>query len=749
VTSSDAAGRLTDLPLIQTDGMQRREVSVGRPAENYSPVLTAAEAGRQGRRTLGYDVDPTAPSTTRTWGGGLVDVRASSSAADADATLRTGPGNGPFAAVDGDPSSRWISGTFGRSSGEWLELTFAEPRAVDGLKVQFSLAPPTTEPVRTLQVDTDAGSVTSVVPGSTDPQNIPTPPGKTKRLRLSVGVTDGKNPNGVSIAEVSLPGMLAASRLSVPSDDRQPSALVFRNQQIGRSACLHVATRPLCRQDSAKDSEEPTGLLRSVDLPQAASYQLQGTALPKDGSRLEGLLNVPGAITASATSRAVTAPEGRPGAAVDRDLGTGWVAAPSDQRPALTLKLPEARTLSGLQFLSDPYLTASQPTEVSLRFDDGPPARGTVDPEGYVRFAARTAHTVEVSFTGTRPMLDFDSATGYARTAPVGVAEVRVLGADELRKALDLDGQTGAYCGYGPGVRVDGVPADTQVTATVRDLLQRRPVTFTTCGKDSVVPLQSGRHNVDVLAGGPFVPIETTLTRAGFGNVSKTPVQGVDVWRPNPAELSVEVPTADEQSVLTVAQNYNDGWEAYDGTGRKLTPIRIGGWQQGWVLPAGPEQVVTAKFMPDRTYRAGLLVGLVALLSVNALAVFFRRRARHSAHRLREGRRVWPWVTVAVGLAAGWFMSGWIGLVAVAVAAVCSWLLMPRVTIVVTAGVVAVGTLFAVVQPWPDGAAGLTSGVVQASTLFGLALALLSGATGETSNPLSRLPRRMMGRSIP
>ena len=56
VTSSDAAGRLDGLPLIQTDGMQRREVSVGRPAENYSPVLTATEQSRQHRRTLGYDV---------------------------------------------------------------------------------------------------------------------------------------------------------------------------------------------------------------------------------------------------------------------------------------------------------------------------------------------------------------------------------------------------------------------------------------------------------------------------------------------------------------------------------------------------------------------------------------------------------------------------------------------------------------------------------------------------------------------
>jgi arabinofuranan 3-O-arabinosyltransferase len=330
-------------------------------------------------------------------------------------------------------------------------------------------------------------------------------------------------------------------------------------------------------------------------------------------------------------------------------------------------------------------------------------------------------------------MVDFDSASGFARNAPVGVAEVRVLGADDLRKALDPNGRTGSFCGYGPGVRLDGVPADTQVKATVRDLLQRRPVTFTTCGKDSTLALQAGRHNLDVLAGGGFVPVEATWTRAGFGNVSKTPVLGVEVWRPNPAELTVEVPSAAEQSVLTIAQNYNEGWEAYDGSGRKLTPIRVGGWQQGWVLPEGTEQVVKARFMPDRTYRAGLLVGLLALLGVAAMALFFRRRSRQSGHRLREGRYVGQWVALGLGLAAGAFMSGWIGLVAVAIAAACTWFVSGRLVIAVAAGVVALGTLIAAIQPWPDGGAGLTSGVVQASVLFGCALVLLSWPTGETS----------------
>ncbi|MEU4389395.1 alpha-(1-_3)-arabinofuranosyltransferase [Kribbella sp. NPDC023855] len=739
VTSADAKG-LDNLPLVQTDGLQRREVTVGRPAENVSPVLSADDPGRQKRRALDYVVDPAAALTTRSWQGGLTGVRASSSAADADATLRLGPGNGPSAAVDGDPSTRWVSGNFGRSSGEWLELTFASPRTLDDLSVRFSLAAPTTESIRTLKVDTDRGSLTSAVQDTDKPQRIPAPAGTTQRLRITVGVTDGRNPNGVSISEVSLPGLNPVSRLVIPSGlGRQPDTLLFRNQQPGRSACLHAGTRPLCREGVARDSEEATGLLRSVDLPAAGSYQLQGTALPKDGDALERLLDRPAPIRAAASSRAVTAPEGRPGAVVDRDLGTGWVAGTEDLRPTLTLRLPGVRkkAVSGLQFLHDPYLAASRATTVSVRLDGRPSVEYRIDPQGFVTFPAGTTvrKRIGITFTGNDQSVDVDAASGFARHLPVGVSELRVLGIDQLRKPVDLAATTGAQCGFGPSVRIDGVDLPTRLTGTVRDALQRQPLGFTLC-KQRTVQLPSGRHTVDAVASPDFVPVEVKLTRPASAPTSVTPVKRVEIWRSTPASMTLEVPQADEQSVLAVGQNFSTGWEAYDGTGRKLVPLRVGGWQQGWILPAGPEQVVTARFTPDRDYRAGLLVGLILFLVVVGLAIFARLGlSRRSAHRLREGRPVGPLVASVLAVAAGTFMAGWIGLAATLVAAVLAWILDGRrlVLIAVVVGVVLLGSLVAAVQPWPDGGAGLTSGLVQSSILFGCALALLSRPTPETS----------------
>ena len=126
---------------VLTDGYQRREVAFGRTGDNTSPVLTADDPGRQHRGVGDYDSDPDPARTTRTWEG-LAAVRASSSAADATASLRLGSGYGPQAALDGDPASRWVSGSYGSGVGEWLELRFTAARPVEQLSVTLARLTP-------------------------------------------------------------------------------------------------------------------------------------------------------------------------------------------------------------------------------------------------------------------------------------------------------------------------------------------------------------------------------------------------------------------------------------------------------------------------------------------------------------------------------------------------------------------------------------------------------------------------------
>jgi arabinofuranan 3-O-arabinosyltransferase len=66
-----------------------------------------------------------------------------------------------------------------------------------------------------------------------------------------------------------------------------------------------------------------------------------------------------------------------------------------------------------------------------------------------------------------------------------------------------------------------------------------------------------------------------------------------------------------------VNENFNPGWRAVID-GRQLRAVRLDGWKQAWLLPAGTAGVVTLTYLPNAIYRGAILAGLSAL----ALAMF-------------------------------------------------------------------------------------------------------------------------------
>jgi arabinofuranan 3-O-arabinosyltransferase len=71
--------------------------------------------------------------------------------------------------------------------------------------------------------------------------------------------------------------------------------------------------------------------------------------------------------------------------------------------------------------------------------------------------------------------------------------------------------------------------------------------------------------------------------------------------------------------------------------GHQLHPVRLDGWQQGWVLPAATaSQVVTLRFTPEGPFRTTLVVGAGLALVLVAWALLparRRRKGRSSADR--------------------------------------------------------------------------------------------------------------------
>ncbi len=149
--------------------------------------------------------------------------------------------------------------------------------------------------------------------------------------------------------------------------------------------------------------------------------------------------------------------------------------------------------------------------------------------------------------------------------------------------------------------------------------------------------LQAGR------LGGAF---KVTSLQALPATEPKTPASRstriVGTW--GAADRQIKVGPGAE-SYLAVAQNYNTGWKAVLN-GRSLTPVRLDGWQQGWIVPAGAGGTVVMTFPADAWYRLALLVGafFVAALAAFALA----RRARRSPPPAPERK---PLPRVAVGIA--------------------------------------------------------------------------------------------------
>ena len=55
--------------------------------------------------------------------------------------------------------------------------------------------------------------------------------------------------------------------------------------------------------------------------------------------------------------------------------------------------------------------------------------------------------------------------------------------------------------------------------------------------------------------------------------------------------------------------------------------MRVNGWQQGFLVPAGPTTPLVVEFGPNRIYQFGLYLGGLLLLAVLAVVVVTSRRA--------------------------------------------------------------------------------------------------------------------------
>lgn len=604
-------------PTIRTDGLRWRVRNSGLPpADGYSDTLTGDDLrpSTVGSRELPPG-EVLGRSVTRRWG--AVRVTATSSADDPFGVTPRGPGTGPAAAVDGDPSTAWLTGD-GTGSGT-LTLTFADGVRPPLLRVQVASGPDVSAPrsvtahvgerrVSARVIDGVAGVDLSALGGPSWDGVVDLSIVGSANADPSTGAssgdsgsatTSGSPPEVVGITEITAPGQDLAAALELPDGPGDTRAIVLSAGSRARPAPLRRNEDPATLHRLLPQLPEATWRL-TVTL--AAQERAFAAAHPSSASldsenALERALD---GATVTASSRASGALAERPGAAFDGDPSTRWRPLATDLEPTLTVTFPQAVEVHELRILDAARATSSMSVEIDGR-------RWVLGASGG-QVPTQTTRTLTVRFSRTdltaewvAPELD---VSGW-------VAPMR----------LELD------CGSAAIVTVGEARASFALSADTSALVHGAPVLAKACGGD-LTTAQSG-------------PV---LVRAEAG--PGLAVRALVLARPLEVRAALEVPvraTGDTMTltvpagparVVALDVGANDGWRAVSASGEQLAARTFDGWRQGFAVPAGTAATeVTVTFAPNRWHRLGLGAGLVASLLLALGAALTATPGRVSATR--------------------------------------------------------------------------------------------------------------------
>jgi arabinofuranan 3-O-arabinosyltransferase len=598
---------------VVTDTLRRRVRNFGELRTNYSPTLTATKNAS----TFEAVDDYTEPGWARYFSvaryQGIANVTASSSAAGIEAIPgQWASGLLPYSAVDGDMRTMWESGSLAGPVGQWIRLSFdsrRDPRMVD---VAFTDSTALGPAVTKVAVTTAAGTRTDRVRVTGLPQPLRVPPGATRWLQITVtGLAAPPQPlvgSQVGIKEITVPGLHASRVIAAPDvPHARPAAVVLAKAQPLASPCMLTPARWVCSPALTRPVEEQYGFDHAFTAPAAAQVTLRGSTVlfaPSLVNKYVRLLRRQPHVSAS--SRYTRAPQDQPRSAFDGNPATTWIASPGDTNPVLTISWRHRLTVRQVTIQRPPG--ADGPLPVLVSGERGQARGGVLGPAGVLRFTP-IRRTRELAFRFSPPQ------------TPLQISGVTIPGVPALQTP---SGTFRLPCGLGPEVELNGRVLPTQVTGTFTELLGGQPMPFTACPATRIA---AGANRVVEPATDPFdiQDVVVEVRRAGgppsaaFGPApGPATTATIRSWTPARRVLTVTAPT---RSYLVVNENFNAGWQARLG-GRRLPAIRLDGWKQAWLLPAGAAGTVILTYQPDALYRDALGGGLGGLALVVLVALW-------------------------------------------------------------------------------------------------------------------------------
>ncbi|MGV0790810.1 alpha-(1-_3)-arabinofuranosyltransferase domain-containing protein [Mycolicibacterium sp. XJ1819] len=734
--TADAQRAGLSVPVVTvTDTPVARETDYGRVDDHSSAIRTPDDPRHTFNRVMDYPAAAGTDLVYGQWNGGR--VTASSSASDSTALPHVAPATGPAAAVDGDPSTSWVSNSLQSALGQWLQVDFDHPVT----NATITITPSATAvgaQVRRIEVSTVNGTSTLRFEEAGKPVTAALPYGESPWVRMTaVGTEDGSPGVQFGITDFAITQYDANGfahpvnlRHTVSVPGPPPGSAVAQwdlgSELLGRPGCADSPTGIRCAAAMALSPEEPVNLSRTLTVPEPVDVTPTVWVRARQGPNLADLISAPGAARATGEADPIDV-LGSAYAAADGDLDTAWTAPQSVVQhrspPTLTLTLPTRSEVAGLRLTPSPSELPAHPTLVAVDLGDGPQVRRLAADGGTqtVELKPHITDTVKLSLLDWDDVID-RTALGFDQLKPPGLAEVTALDpqgapiaeADATRnrtRSIELP------CGRGPIIGVAGQFVHTSVSTTVGTLLDGDPVAAQPC-RATPITLPAGEQELVISPGSAFVVDGVQLAGPLADRIRSAPTDSVSTGTWSSDRREVTVAASDASRVLVVPESVNPGWVARTAEGSELTPVTVNGWQQGWVLPPGTSGPVTLTFPLNANYRAGLFGGLALLPLLLLLAFLPARRPARAA----EPAPVWRparWATGAAVLAVGAVLSGVVGVVAVGAALGVRHLLRHRdrlrdaVTITATAGGLIVAGAVLSQNPWRsvDGYVGHSAGV--------------------------------------
>ncbi|MFJ2740702.1 alpha-(1-_3)-arabinofuranosyltransferase family protein [Streptomyces sp. NPDC087440] len=632
VLTGDNAPGLGEPPVRAAgDGLRRADTRFGLVNTNTSYTYTEKERnqpgsmqdpGREPRQILPDD-NPRRQTTAVLRGAKSVTASSSGN------WLFHLPQYDPVNAFDGNPETAWAEGSAARPAGQWLRVDFTAPVTMPST---LRLTPLPSDGMRAaptvVRVETDRGGATSPLQPNGQTQTVDAPPGEAKWLKITIEEAQQGRPGlmGAGFSAVDVPGVTVTRLLALPrdaaDDGTDPNVI-----------SLHRGSDP----GGLSPVSAEVGLHRQFTTRQDGAYALKATALPVPGEALDELLyrQAPDQrrqllVSADSTAKLGTALS--PRNLVDGDLSTSWI---SGNTSVLHLRWPEKRPVGQIVFAAAGGLS-TRPEQVEISSPDGA-ATASVDPNGLASFQPITTDRLDITLTKAAPLTIHNPVAQGELQLPIGLSEVYVPALDDYRvpqpdpaRAFSLP------CGQGPILSIDGTLHATSARGTLRDLTERRPIEVSLCAgdqRDGVAQLAAGTHRLEAGDTGPLAITDLTLTR---GTVTEPSAASRELafkdWSGDSREVTVGAGSA---SYLQMYENANSGWQA-TLNGKELAPVRLDGWQQGWLVPEGEGGTVRLEFAPARWYVGGLVAGGVALLALAGLVLWFRRDPREPAPAAAE-----------------------------------------------------------------------------------------------------------------